>query len=333
MKHSSLAKTGGKLLKQREPFLLVGAPGIGKTDAIIALAAEGNAEPLLFHPVVDDPTDYKGMPAVVDRAPGVKGAEFLPFGNLWDLINAKRPTLAFFDDIGQAPPAVQAALMQLVLARKINGHAVSPHVTFAAATNRRQDKAAVTGLITPLLDRFITVLELEFDLPDWINWALTHDMPAPLVGFARFKPDLIGKFEPSKDMKKSPTPRSVAGLGRLINLEIDDLEVLAGAVGEGFASEFLAFYRTYLELPDPAEIHMNPKSTPVPKKADVLYALMGSLAYAAKEPNFEATMVYLDRCPKEFAVLCVKDAVQRKNKLAKTQAFIKWSTANQDVML
>ncbi len=43
--------------------------------------------------------------------------------------------VCLLDDLGQAPPAVQAAAMQLLLARRVNGHAVSDHVTFLAATN------------------------------------------------------------------------------------------------------------------------------------------------------------------------------------------------------
>src|SRR5688572_14017524 len=211
MKPSAMHSLLTDLAPAHEPVLIVGSPGVGKSDLVKQVAGELSYDLIVTHPVVDDPTDYKGMPAVVTRE-GLPAAQFLPFGDLWKMIEATEPTLVFMDDLGQAPPAVQAAIMQLILARRINSHAISDHVRFVAATNRRQDKAAVAGLISPLLDRFTTVLTLEFDLDDWVTWGLGNAMPVELLAFARHKPDLMNKFEPNREMKKSPTPRSVAGL-------------------------------------------------------------------------------------------------------------------------
>jgi len=334
MKPSQIRKLLIKLAALHEPVLLKGSPGIGKTATVEQLAAELKYELIVTHPVVDDPTDYKGMPAVIGRDTANPSAKFLPFGDLWRMIDAEKPTIVFMDDLGQAPPAVQAAVMQLVLARHINGHKISDKIWFLAATNRRQDKAAVTGLITPLLDRFTAVLNYEFDLEDWIRWALQNDLPPVLAAFARFKPDLIAKFEPNKDMVKSPTPRSVAKVGTaLLALGIDDAESVASVTGEGFATEFLAFYRVWSELPDRTEIYLNPDTTPVPgkDKADVLYALMGSLAHGATKANFEQTVRYLNRVPAEFSVLCVKDAISRNKDLKRAKAFTQWALDHAEV--
>lgn len=332
MKPSAMYSLLTDLAPAHEPVLIVGSPGIGKSDLVRQVADELSYDLIVTHPVVDDPTDYKGMPAVVTRE-GAPAAQFLPFGDLWKMIEATEPTLVFMDDLGQAPPAVQAAIMQLILARRINSHAISEHVRFVAATNRREDKAAVSGLISPLVDRFTTVLTLEFDLDDWVTWGLGNAMPAELLAFARHKPDLMNRFEPNREMKKSPTPRSVASLGRLVNRGILDMEVLSGAAGEGYATEFLAFYRTWLALPSRDEIYLNPDSAPVPTRPDVLYALMGSLAYGAEPGNFEQTVRYIGRLPNpEYGVLCIKDAAQRNPAVTKTRAFTQWATTNSALL-
>jgi hypothetical protein len=327
MKPSAIRQLLLQLAPAREPVLLVGQPGVGKSDIVTQVAATLDFDLIVTHPVVEDPTDYKGMPAVVSGAGGPT-AEFLPFGELSRMLGATKPTLVMMDDLGQAPPAVQAAVMQLVLARRINGHRISDHVSFMAATNRREDKAAVTGLIAPLLDRFTTVLTMEFDLDEWITWGIDHAMPPELLAFARLKPALVNAFEPNKEMKKSPTPRSVAGLGRLVNLGVLEYEALAGAAGQGFATEFLAFYRTWRSLPDRTEIYLNPDTAPVPEGPDVLYALMGCLSFAANPGNFEQTVRYLSRVPAEFSVVCVKDAVARNKGLTNTRAFNEWARDN-----
>ena len=67
---------------------------------------------------------------------------------------------SFLDDLGQAPMSVQAAAMQLILARRINGFKISDKVIFMAATNRREDKAGVTGILEPVKSRFAWIVEL-----------------------------------------------------------------------------------------------------------------------------------------------------------------------------
>jgi hypothetical protein len=327
---SHLSKVLLQLVPARKPFLLVGPPGVGKTEIVEQVADALNFECIVTHPVVDDPVDYKGMPAVIQGDTGAR-AQFLPFGELSRMVEATVPTLVLMDDLGQAPPAVQAAIMQLVLARRINGHAISEHVTFAAATNRREDKAAVTGLITPLLDRFATVINVEFDLDDWIAWGLDNGMPVELLAFARLKHQVIGKFEASKDMKKSPTPRSLAGLGHLVNMGLLDPEVVTGAIGD-LGNEFLSFHNMWRLIPDRNEIYLNPDRVPVPEEPSVLYALMGSLSYGASVGNIDATVRYLARVSPEFSVFCIKDAVARDKSLAHTRAFNEWARANAAAM-
>jgi hypothetical protein len=62
-------------------------------------------------PIISDPVNFKGLPLFKDGH-----AEFLPFGDLLDLMETTEETLWFFDDLIQAPTAVQAALMQLFIA-------------------------------------------------------------------------------------------------------------------------------------------------------------------------------------------------------------------------
>src|SRR5271156_851581 len=146
-----------RAIPARLPILITGAPGIGKSDIVAAAAVDAKADLILSHPAVADPTDAKGLPW-----PGKNGTEatFLPFGELAQAIKAKNPTVWFLDDLGQASPAVQASFMQLLLARRVNGHVLPDCVTFVAATNRRADRAGVSGILEPVKSRFATIVEL-----------------------------------------------------------------------------------------------------------------------------------------------------------------------------
>ena len=338
MKPSICAKVLKEFVKNKMPILLVGAPGVGKSDlvsqAVQALEEETKEkhELQIFHPVISDPTDFKGMPAVIGDT-----AHFLPFGDLKTLIDAKVPTIAFLDDLGQAPASVQAAAMQLLLARKINGFAISDHVTFVAATNRRQDKAGVQGILEPVKSRFYSIIEVTSDFQDWCHWALAHDMPPSLVAFVKNKPDILSGFRASRDMKNSPCPRTIANAGKIVNIYtrdtsgVEDIkktrgmaregdvfglyEMLAGAAGEGFAVEYTGFLRLLEKMPDPEECIAKPKTAPVPKAsaADIRYALTLSLSFRAKKDNVGNIITYLERLETpELVIMALKHAVMMK---------------------
>src|SRR5438105_5983575 len=121
-------------VNNRFPVLIKGKPGIGKSDIVEQVQVKTGFEYILTHPVVSDHTDFKGLPFANKE---FTKADFLPYGDLHQMIHADKPTIVFLDDLGQAPISVQAACMQLLLARRINGHKISKHVTFVAATNRK----------------------------------------------------------------------------------------------------------------------------------------------------------------------------------------------------
>ena len=168
VKPSQLRTLLSHAIPAKMPVLICSGPGIGKSSIVEQACAEAEADCIIMHPVVSDPTDFKGMPWVGDGR-----ATFLPFGDLEQLIHAAKLTACFIDDLGQATPAVQAAAMQLILARTINGHRVSDQVVFIAATNRRTDRAGVSGILEPVKSRFATLVELTADLNDWCVWAVS----------------------------------------------------------------------------------------------------------------------------------------------------------------
>ncbi len=99
-------------IQNREQILIVGQPGIGKTDIVKAVCDDLKADLIISHPAVSDPTDYKGLPFKVSDD---SHAEFLPFGETWKAIKAEKLTVWFIDDLGQASEAVQRPLCSFYL--------------------------------------------------------------------------------------------------------------------------------------------------------------------------------------------------------------------------
>ena len=312
------------------PVLIKGAPGTGKTDIVTQACQEARTELIISHPVVDEPIDYKGLPAIRKDH-----AEFLPFGSLRRLIEAKQPTVYFMDDLGQAPPTVQAAAMQLILARKINGFKVSDQVTFLAATNRKKDRAGVSGILEPVKSRFVSIVELEPDLEDWVSWAGIQGLPCELIAFIRFRPQLLFDFAPSIEMTNSPCPRTVHNVGRLMALglpEYLEFEAYSGAAGEGFAAELMGFLKIYRQLPDPNLILLDPQGANVPGDPATLYAVVGAMARKAGPQNMDALVTYANRLPEEFSVLLITDCQRQNPAIVNTRAYATWAARHHAVM-
>lgn len=316
-------------LQHNFPVLIKGKPAIGKTDLINQSADTLGYDLLTMIASISDPTDFKGQPFALNDTQ----ATFLPYSDLHRMLTATKPLIVFIDDIGQATSAVQAALMQLLLLREVNGVRISDHVRFIAATNSKEDKAGVSGLLEPVKSRFSSIIEMEVDADDWIQWAISSkgNMPTELIAFVRYRPNLLSDFKPTKDIINSPSPRTVAFVGKMMNkgLSIAQpvfFEVVKGSCGEAWAAEFTAFLRIFDDLPNIDQIFLSPDKVAIPSEPAVLYALSSVLAERMTDTNAANAFRYIDRLPPEIGVATVKDAITRKVSITNSRAYIEWAT-------
>lgn len=309
------------------PVLLVGAPGVGKSDLVEQAAYNLGYDTILSHPVVAEPTEAKGLPFPSEDK---THATFLPYGDLARALSATKKTIWFLDDLGQANPAVQAAFMQLLLARRIGEHKLPDCVTFVAATNRKSDRAGVSGILEPVKSRFACILEVAPTLDDWVTWAFGNGIPGELIAFLRYRPNLLMDNAPTAEIVNRPCPRTWARLGQMLTLGFEGDELLlhaaAGAVGMGAATEFVGFMKVWRELTSPDAILATPEKAKIPTNPSSLYATVAALAYRATPENISRIIKFgarmIDAGQGEFATLLLRDAIRRCPKAAETTAYV-----------
>jgi hypothetical protein len=325
MKPHQLIELLTKAIAKRLPVCAAGAPGIGKTQLVEQTTATLGYDLIVSHPAVSDPTDFKGLPWFDG-----KSADFHPIGEFAEALKATRPTVWFFDDLAQAPGAVQAACMQLFLARRVGAHRLPDCVTFVAATNGRQHRAGALGLLEPVKSRFVTIIELVPCIDAWARWAIGANVSPMLIAFLRYRPELLSRFEPSADLTNSPSPRTwqhVAQIEELgLSAEVEAI-ALAGAVGEAAAMEYLVFRRMYASLVNVDAILLNPDTAAIPSAPSELYAVSVALAGKANAQNLSRIGRYCERLAAaskgEFAVLTIRSATDRDAKLIYTDAYVR----------
>src|ERR1700687_682204 len=191
------------------PVLLVGAPGVGKTAIVKQLAEELDLPLVVSHPVTSDPTDFRGLPWMVDGR-----ATFLPIGDLARLADLDgRPAIWLIDDLGQVLNATQAAVMQLVHRDSRALHGFRP-------PNPAQDPPAVGIFPPPLVPRFTTVLTVEPEPASFVQWAIRRGGFHPLVAsFIRWQPDhLLDQTRPEHSLEPRCSTRTWGDVSRLLDL-------------------------------------------------------------------------------------------------------------------
>jgi hypothetical protein len=323
-------------IQNHKDVLIVGKPGIGKTDIVNQAGIETDAIIIPDYPGLADPTDYKGLP--MPDADG-KSAHFRPFGNMLRLINAGEKRMVLFEDeLGQAPESVQKALMSVNLTKKVNGQKFGQNVSIIAATNRREDKAGVTGLLETVKSRFDIIVHLEPDLDDWVKWALDNGQPIEHIAFNRYRSEhiLMTTWKPTPDMVNSPSPRTIAKVGNwMLTKPPAELEyiIYAGCAGQAYAAEEMGFLKIFRELPSIDRILLNPDKEEIPEKPDVLYATCAALTGKASPQTLTNIMKYANRMRPQFSVMLVKDIIAKDKALVNTKAFIDWSVKHSNVLI
>ena len=323
------------MIKNKFNFLIVGAPGVAKTAIIEQAVKRAKQKLIMFHPVISDPTDFKGMPAIMKAEVDAEIkflAQFVPFDNLKRLLTASEPTVAFADDLGQAPPMVQAAWMQLVLGGKLDDKQVSPHITFVSASNRKEDKAGVQGILEPLKSRFVSIIELVPDHEQWLTWARKFGKIHPYVrAFVKVRgAKSLFDFAPTNDMTNSTCPRTVEHASKIMWGRPDpDIRpaLIAGAAGGGWATEFEAFIKVVKNLPKMEAIINSPDKCPVPPQTEVSaqYAIVEAMIDQSSKKYIKSFLTYISRFKPEFQQWYISQLKDVKPDCLDHVAYTKWA--------
>lgn len=279
------------------PVVLWGAPGTGKTSAIRAMAERAALPCETVIASIREPSDFAGLPVV--RGDHV---EFAP--PRWALRLAEHGRgIAFFDEVSTAPPAVQAALLRVVLERTVGDLVLPDSVSVIAAANPPDQAADGWDLSPPLANRFChldwpidgrtvaaglaggwPVAELP-RLPD--GWTARSAVTRSWVaGFLVVRPQLSLAVpdDPVSAGRAWPSPRTwdlaarllAAGEAAGVAGEVR-LQLVRGCVGTGASAEFLTWLDE-ADLPDPEAVLADPTSFTLPQRGDRAYAALSSIA-------------------------------------------------------
>jgi hypothetical protein len=308
------------------PVLLWGEPGIGKSATMRQLAARLGTPMETVIASVHEPSDFAGLP-IVGADPATDGVPMAPPD--WAVRLATAGTgLLFFDELSSAPPAVQAALLRVVLERHVGSLRLPDAIRIVAAANPPASAADGWHLSPPLANRFVH-LHWTYD-PATVARGLTGTWPGidiPLVdaartptaiakargavaGFLSARPGLTHHMPADAEGRGGawPSPRTWEMVLRLLVIHHaagtgDDALALAviGAIGDGPGLEFVT-YLDQLDLPDPERVLARPDAFTLPNRGDrqlaCLTAIVSAIQSRTTQERWDAGWVVLAQAVK-----------------------------------
>ena len=345
----------------KEPVMLRGAPGIGKSAGLLGASAiladhlglKGGVlqwgDPIAmgltakdYFGYIDvrlsqcDPVDVGGLP----KEDPVTGTQtrlppaWFPHRDRADLPDYG---IVALEEIVSAPQSVQAAAYQFTHDRRIGDKMMMDGWGVVLTGNRMTDGGQVFKMLTPLANR-VTHLDVETDTTSWREWAIDHDIELSVIAFIGLRPELLNTFD--KHIKEKlrgdafATERTWEKVSKYAKTGATDSQLLAlwtGCVSEGVAAEFFGFRQIWHAMPNIDAILLDPDNAPLPTDAAAQYAVAVALAARASKDTIDVILRYATRFHEEknrpeIMVLCVKDTMRRDAGLYNTAAFIRWGT-------
>lgn len=313
----------------RESVGILGQPGVGKSELVKAVATTVGLPTVVRNLGLSDSTDLKGLPSFTTgehlSVSWVKDVSWL----------SDVPTCQFLDELPNAQQATIAAAASVILEKRIDDLFLHPDTWVIWAGNRSSDKAASNRVPSHVLNRCY-LYELTPSAEDWVEFEIQQQATDILtIKFVQMKGDASFDFDPARSI--NPTPRAWSTISRKIaaldaaGKEVP-IQMVAGRIGKGFATELAAFRAIAATLPSREEIALMPETARIPAEPSAFFLVSDMLADWATPNNFDTIAKYMARLPKEWQAMCVKNAVKRDRALLNTPTFTKWGIQFADYL-
>lgn len=284
------------------PIIYEGKPGTAKTARIGAIVRDCGFQMQTIVASLREPSDFLGLPVPtkVKKASAEAKVMFkdidtqITYSPAEWAINCARQerTVVFFDEINTAPPAVQAALLRVILEGAVGEFTLPSTVRFIAAQNATEDAAGGWDLAPPLANRFGHIDWHAPDAESWADWLLSGENAGDanaqaidaaaeearieknwlepwakarglIAGFIRRRPDLLMQMPDSGNPQASKawsSPRTWELAARAhASAQLNDLsmaeaeEFMAAFIGNAPLAEF-ATWQAEADLPEPKDV-------------------------------------------------------------------------------
>lgn len=309
------------------PFLH-SSPGMGKS-AIMRSVAEDAGLILIDHRLsTSPPEDLSGLPRFRDDG----RAEFVPFADLFPLVNDKVPEgyngwMLFLDEFNSARKETQAAAYKLILDKMTGQKKLNPMCFQTAAGNLTSDRAIVNPIGTAMQSRVIH-LEMTVNFDEWIeDVAYAQNWDTRIIAFLSQFPSKLMDFDPNHKGKTFCCPRTWEFMQNFLAAGVEPTDdraaLFSGTITGEIALQFIQFTKVFQHIVKVSEIMTDPMTARLPQDTPTQWATVATMMEKLTAETIDKFSIYADRFDFPFRVMFYRNIMVRQPKLRDHPAFRK----------
>lgn len=263
------------------------------------------------------------------------------------------PVIICVDEIGKALPPVKNQLTRLFNERALGTYKLHPESIVFGTTNLSEENVG-DSFLAHQLDRMNRVEMLNPTAPEWLLWALNHNVNEYVCAFVKENPHVLQSF---RDVKKPSdnlciyhpqapertaftTPRSLARGAKIVDMRdrMSDKMLHAALMGEWgpeAASIFMANLSLRDKMPTMDEITKAPEKCRLPDNAAASCAVIFSALRRMNHSIISPWMKYLNRMDSSMQAMFMGSAADinyKHHEVVFSNQLVKdWTLANRHV--
>lgn len=295
-------------IRQR-PVLLLGAPGIGKTQIMEQIAKECGVALVAYTITHHTRQSAIGLPFVSKKMFG--GREYTVTEYTMSEIVASvyekmektglREGILFIDEINCVSETLAPAMLQFLQCKTFGSHEIPRGWIIVAAGNPPEYNKSVREFDVVTMDR-VKKIEVEPDFAVWKEYAQLQQLHPAVISYLNTRTAYFYKMETTVDGRKFATPRGWEDLSQMLTVydrlgkEMDRDVVVQYIQHETIAKDFanyLELYRKY-QMDDQLDAVLEGTIDPI---------LLKKAAHAPFDERLSVVGLLLGRCRNRFAAL------------------------------
>jgi hypothetical protein len=287
----------------RIPLIIIGGPGIGKSQIVGEFTKSIGQE---FHPFNAAALDPSSFGITIPRADNT-ACDLVPTAQFVDQAPG---SVQFLDELDKMDTLIQNTILPLIQENRLHGVKLSDRWNVMAANYMANTKGSfeISGV---LRNRCVRVEYAGPTIGEWLNYASRRNLHYKIQAFLSLPQynSLLNAYDPKADA--SPTPRQWENCSRVVNSSIRSI-LMCGMIGAKATAEFEVFDKLTSKLPSYQALVASNGTYTVPDDFTLQSILATMIGAEISGADAEALKPILDQLPVEFVIVVLRRAMERK---------------------
>ena len=243
---------------RQRPVLLIGAPGIGKTQIMEQISRECGIGLVAYTITHHTRQSAIGLPFISEKEFGGEKKAVTEYtmseivASIYEKMEKTglKEGILFIDEINCVSETLAPAMLQFLQCKTFGAHAIPEGWIIVAAGNPQEYNKSVREFDVVTLDR-VRRIEVEPDFDVWREYAAEVRIHPAVLSYLDLRPDHLYRMENTVDGRRFATPRGWEDLSRVLEVydrlgKTADREVVRQYIQhDAVAGEFAAYLELY----------------------------------------------------------------------------------------